>query len=235
MIKKIKGVIIMDKEKVLKDYAAVGINSQSGLYNFIINNDKVVLNGIDYDLSKSNEVMEFMVPFLEALDFEVTRLYLEKEKDGVTIKNHWFVAFNSGLKFYYYETVIDEIKGKYSFGSYNNLTTFVVTKLINFFEKNNDSTLNEKYTLREIKPLDNFNLSDNIKQSHEGLEVLVWSDLAGNFSYEQNIPEVMQREEIPKRKKKSTNFGLFLVGFAFTLVICIGILWFLASLYYGNK
>lgn len=230
----------MEKESILQKYAAIGINSQNGLYEFLINNEEAKVGNKKYNLTKSNEVMEFMAPFLEALGFEVIRLYLEKDKDVSSKKQiqnfHWFLAFHSGLKWYYYETALKEFQGQYTFENYNNLTTFAAVNLINVLEsKDDDDKAYEKYTLKEIKPLNNLKILDNIKQSQDGTEILVWSDLVGNFNYEQFIPQTEEEKSIPRRKRKNTNFGLFIIGFAFTLVICLLILWIFAIIYYGNR
>ncbi len=238
--KVIKRGFRMEKEIVLQKYAEIGINSQNGLYEFLINNNEAILDNTNYNLNNSNETMEFMAPFLEALGFEVIRLYIEKEKNignKKEIQNfHWFLAFHSGLKWYYYETVLKEIQGQYTFENYNNLTTFAAVNLVNVLESKDDEDKDyEKYTLKEIKPLDNLNITDNIKQSQAGTEILVWSDLVGNFNYEQFIIRPEAKKKISRRKRKNTNFGLFIIGFSFTLVICLLILWIFAIIYYGNK
>ncbi|MEI3508000.1 MAG: hypothetical protein V8R01_02530 [Bacilli bacterium] len=84
----------MEKESILQKYAEIGINSQNGLYEFLINNEEAKVGNKKYDLTKSNEVMEFMAPFLEALGFEVIVFILKKTK-MLVVKNRFkiFIGF----------------------------------------------------------------------------------------------------------------------------------------------
>lgn len=225
----------MDKETVLKSYSLLGINSQTGLYDYVISHDEATIDETVYNLNNSNESMEFMANFLNALGFEVKRLYLEKSDDEN--KRHWFLAFNNGFKWFYYEVNIENIIGQYTFSNYKNLITFALAKIIKDFENfseinNNDMLILQKYNLKEIEPLKSLNLYENIVQSKNGSEILAWSNLNHQEDYNRIIKKA-EKEEI-KNRKGDTNFVFFAVGFVITLGVGVFLVWLLAMYFYGG-
>lgn len=222
----------MDKDFILRAYGELGINSQTGLYDYIVTHDKSTINFVDYNFNNSNETMEFMAQFFLALGFEVKRLYLEKDN-----KRHWFLAFNNGFKWFYYETVLKDIVGQYIFKNYNNLIMFALSKIIKSLENNDLSGSNglsvlEGYNLKEIEPLNGFNLEENINFSKKGEEILAWSHLNNENDYDRIIKKA-EKEEIRNRKDE-TNWLFFAIGFLITLGIGVLLVWLLAMYYYGK-
>lgn len=232
----------MEKENLLRNYWTLGINSQANLFDFVSNNTEAVVDDRKYNLKKSNECIEFMAGFLEALNFEVFRLYLNKTKDVEegNIENYWFLAFSNGFKWFYYEPRLEGVKGQYTFSNYDSLTTFAVSRVISFSENNSNLNLDiyEKYSLKEIEPLQNFMLRQDIKQSKQGKEILLWDALGKQIDFEQRvknaeIEEIENRDNrISRVEKRQGKF--FWLGFIPTLAIGIGLLWYLANFFYGN-
>lgn len=221
----------MKNNLVLDEYSKLGINSQTGLYDYMLSHEKATINSIDYNFKNSNETMEFMASFFGALGFEIRRFYLENDS-----KRHWFLAFSNGFKWFYYETTLKDIVGKYTFKSYNNLIMFALSKIIKSLENISDSRDNvtellQGYTLREIQPLSGFDLDENILASKKGKEILVWGSLSKSEDYDEIIKKA-KREEI---KNRSTIISIlaFVVGFILTLGIGVFLVWLLARHYYG--
>ena len=219
----------MSTDLILKAYSNLGINSQSGLYDYVISHDKATINSVDYDFNKSNESMEFMALFFDALGFKVKRFYLENDD-----KRHWFLAFNNGFTWFYYEVTIKEIIGKYAFKNFNNLIMFALSKIIKSLEGVDGGNINllEGYTLKEIGSLNEFNIEDNISFSKKGKEILAWSNLNNDEDYNRIIKKA-EKEEIRNRRDYS-NLVSFVVGFIITLSIGVFLVWLLAMYYYGK-
>ena len=220
----------MDKEFILSQYSSLGIHSQDDLYNFMVNNTKATIEDINYHLRSSNESMEFMANFLSALNFKVVRLYLDKN-DYDYRKHCWFLIFNDGFKWFYYEVCLDEIKGEYSFETYTEAVAFAATKIIKALEKNeiSDADIENKYFLKEIKPLQNFGLYANIKSSEKGHEILCWSS---NNIIKTNSTSQEQHTETIKGRSKGINTLSFIIGFVITFVVGIGLIYLLSQIYY---
>lgn len=225
----------MSRNEVLRNYSLLGINSQNSLYEFMVDNVEAVIGDTTYNLDNSNEAMEFMAIFLEALGFKVLRLYLEKNNDDT--KCHWFLAFYNGFKWYYYEANLNNMVGKYVFSDYKNLVVFALAKIIKSFENLegiNSETIEilEQYSLREITPLNGLNLYENIKQSKNGNEILAWSNADHADDYNKLIKKA-EKEEI-RNRNSGFSFTFFAIGFVITLSIGVLLVWILAMIYYGK-
>lgn len=225
----------MSRNEILRNYSLLGINSQNSLYEFMVDNVEAVIGDTTYNLDNSNEAMEFMAIFLEALGFKVLRLYLEKNNDDT--KYHWFLAFYNGFKWYYYEPNLNNMVGKYAFSDYKNLVVFALAKIIKSFENLegiNSETIEilEQYSLREIAPLNGFNFYENIKQSKNGNEILAWSNADHADDYNKLIKKA-EKEEI-RNRNSGFSFTFFAIGFVITLSIGVLLVWILAMIYYGK-
>ena len=218
----------MDKENLLKNYFALGINSQENLFNYVVNNTEAVIDERRYNLTKSNEFIEFMAGFLEALNLKVVRLFLSNNKEDEPI-NHWFLAFNNGFKWFYYEPYLEGIKGEYSFDTFDELVKFAVSKIIGAVEKIDDFNLDiySNYCLKEIDPLQNFMLGQDVKISKNGNDVIFLNMF--NAADDNTIDDSELDGEDIKRQGK-----FFWLGFIPTLAIGLGLLWYLANFFYGN-
>lgn len=226
----------MDKESVLKNYAALGINAQKDIYEFILNNTEATVGDRNYVLSKSNESMEFMANFLGALNFNTIRFYLEK--NGEAEKNHWFLAFYNGEKWFYYEPCFDSVRGKHVFTNFNSLITYAVAKVVKALENTDDisTDIYEKYTLKEIICLPNFDYEDDVRISKKGNEVLIWSSLNKTEEYDMIIKKAEEEELLNRNYEQRNNRGLLFFGVGFTVTIVVGlILIYLLAKIYVNK
>lgn len=214
----------MEKENLLRNYFALGINSQDSLFDYICNNTEAVIDERRYNLTKSNECIEFMAGFLEALNLKVVRLYLNSDEDGV---NYWFLAFNNGFKWFFYEPYLEGIKGSYNFDEFEELVRVVTSKVIGL--NNNDINAYQKYSLKEIEPLQNFMLGQDIKQSKNGKDIIFYDD--SSQSNDLDNSEIENDDESGTLKRQGKFFWL---GFIPTLGIGFGLLWYLANFFYGN-
>ncbi|MBR3362955.1 MAG: hypothetical protein IKG40_03415 [Bacilli bacterium] len=221
----------MNEELIINEYSKLGLTTQKGLYNFIMENDSCDVDGVHYNLRKSNECMEFMAKFLKALGFDVKRLYLESDKN-----KHWFLLFNSGLNWFYYEVILKDISGQYTFKNYDSLITFAVSKIIKSLEglksiNEENISVFKNYILREISPLDGFDVENNISSSKKGNEILVWNNLNTADDYDRVIKKV---EKDVSSSSGKINWVFFIIGFVFTLAVgCILI--FTLAMHYSGK
>ena len=226
----------MDKESILKNYATLGINSQNGIFDFIVNNSEATVGDRHYNLTNSNEIMEFMANFFYSLGFEVIRLYLEKNA-SLQEKRHWFLAFNNGSKWFYYESINEKIKGKHVFSNYNSLINYATAKNIQALENDEaiDFNVYEQYVLKEIISLPNFDLEDDIRISKDGNEILLWNGCGSN-DYNVVIKNAEKEEVINRNYNDNADRSVlfFVVGFISTLVIGIALVWILAQIYLNN-
>ena len=220
----------MNNENVLRNYYNLGINSEDNLYDYVSNNTEVVIDERRFKLTKSNELIEFMAGFLEALNLKVVRLYFSNNNEDNPL-NYWFLAFNNGFKWFFYEPCLEGIKGKYTFDEFDELVKFVTSKVIGLTEENVDSNTYEKYSLKEIEPLQNFMLRQDVKQSKNGKDIPFYDKLEIN-------DEVIESNEVENYVEDSENIKrqgkFFFLGFIPTLLIGLGLLWYLANFFYGN-
>ena len=222
----------MTREDIIKEYAKLGITSQTSLYSYMSLNKSAVIGDMECDLNNSNEAMEFAATFLEAFGFDVKRFYLESE-DGENY--YWFFVFSNGMKWFFYETNLKDVKGQYAFKTSPNLITFAAIKIIKSLErlKKNDLNVITSYSLRKIEPLEGFDLYDDIEASREAKELLVWDRLksisAGRLLRK---IKVIEKGEVKSNEKKvhSMAFG---IGFVATILLGFLFVWLLAK-YYGN-
>ena len=220
----------MNNENVLRNYYNLGINSQDNLYDYVCNNTEAVIDERRFNLTKSNESIEFMAMFLEALNLKVVRLYFSNNKEENQL-NYWFLAFNNGFKWFFYEPSLEGIKGSYSFDDFEELVRFVTSKVIGLTEGNVDSNSYLNYSLKEIEPLQNFMLRQDIKQSNNGKDIPFYDNLNINNEIvdSEKVETVVEDNEDIKRQGK-----FFFLGFIPTLLIGFGLLWYLANFFYGN-
>ena len=222
----------MDENLIMNEYSKLGLNTQKSLYDFVLENDSCDVDGIHYNLRKSNECMEFMAKFLGALGFEIKRLYLESDKN-----RYWFLVFSNGINWFYYEAFLKDISGQYSLKNYDDLITFATSKIIKSLEGLN--SINEgnieifdNYTLKEISPLEGFNEEENIFLSRRGNEILFWNNLNTVEDYGKIVKKAEKDNFVSS--KDGINWFFFIVGFAFTLVVgCILI--FILAMHYSGK
>ena len=219
----------MDKSFIIKCYSKLGINSQTELYDYAISHDKVTINFVDYNLNNSNEAMEFMARFLEAFGFEVKRLFLESESH-----RHWFVVFNIGFKWFYYETCLENEKGMYSFKNFNNLLAFAISKIVKSLEYNESikDDILDNYTLREIDALNEVDLDDNIDISRKGKELLFRKKLT-NINERTDLFSKTRKNDI-RRRVDGPSLLFLIFGFIVTLALGVFLVWLLAMHYSGK-
>jgi predicted metal-binding protein len=215
----------MDKEKILNEYANIGVSSARGLYNFLCDNYTACILGKKYNLKRGNEVMEFMALFLESLNYDVKRLVFEKRKKMSKIstkKNcHFMVAFSDDNKWYYYDALVGDISGMYVFNDYDSLIGAIYSNLIKYF---NCLDCSGNSLMREIKPLEDFNVNNNINNSSSGMEIMTNYDekfipLSKFMDYDGDNFKIKRR-----RKKERGPFYLFF-GFIGTLLLMFALCW----------
>ena len=140
--------------------------------------------------------------FVSALGYNSVRLNFSK-KDF----SHWFLAFNNGENWFYYETVLKDNTGQYSFLTYNELI-FFITNMLNAYSGNEDDT----YVLKDFKD------GDDVES--DGVELLVNDSLKLNPKYEANVKKGIS---FMSGSVGGSNKGikLFVCGFGLTLLICM--------------
>lgn len=202
----------MNNKEILSEYAKIGINSPDELYDYAINNDEVTINNSKFNLSCSNEVIEFMATFLSASKYKLIRLYFEKELENGQIFRHWFLILNHGDRWYYFEPVLEQFHGQFGFDSYNEILFFIVDKLNQLY-----NIENKHYILKEISLLNTRDLDDNIKQSLSGTDIFVSASL------------VPKKKKFDKDvifnyiKKAFSNFPNYDIFFIFAAILVVGI------------
>ena len=182
----------MNKKKILNEFKKVNINSTSDLYEFLMENDEAIINGKKYNLINSKDVVILFYIFVSALGLNSVILNFQKD-----CFEHWFLAFKEDNEWYYYETVLKDIAGQFSFLNYDELIFFVSKKLNSYSGSEED-----KYVLKDFKD------GDDIKS--EGVELLVADNL--------NLHSDSGFSFIPGKVSISSNNGLklFLCGFGLT-------------------
>lgn len=205
------------KNKILEEYINLGIISINSLYDFIINNNNAVIDGKTYNLEKSNEVIEFMALFLENKGYEIIRMFFQTTTNPN--KYHFALAFRINDKWYYYEKLLPQLKGKYIFNDLSILTNFIYSNLSNIYTKG---------TLKIIQKPNTSELNEILKKAKEGTEVLASTTLLLPKMYR----EQEEKEEIIPKKSNIISqirykYALIIVSFAATLAILIGLLYFL--------
>lgn len=213
----------MKRKDVVEAYTNMKIKSPDDLYDYVIKHDEAFINDIRFDLTLSNQVMEFMAIFLSMSKYHLLRLYFEKELSNGETFRHWFLILKDGERWYYFEPLLDECKGQYGFDSYNEVMFFVVNKLNHEFNE-----LNTHYILKEITPLTSFGFEENIKQSLDGTDIFINNSL---------VPKEKEEFKINKIKnfgKKGSNFGFngvgtFILSFFITIGLCIFITWIILN------
>lgn len=208
------------KDKILNQYENQGIISIGSLYEFILNNNYVSLDGKKYNLEVSNEVVEFMAGYFEAKNYKIKRLFFQTSSNKY--KYHFAVAFNIANKWYYYETLIQQLKGKYIFDDFTTLVNFIYSNMCNIYTKG---------TLKIINNPISTNIDEAIKESEKGEEVFASDRLLLPKAYRQ----VEEYEEIEPRKSSIKaniryKYALITVSFAVTLALLVGILYLLYSM-----
>lgn len=202
----------MNNKEILSEYAKIGINSPDELYDYAINNDEVTINNSKFNLSCSNEVIEFMAIFLSASKYKLIRLYFEKELENGENFRHWFLILNNGDRWYYFEPVLEQFRGQFGFDSYNEILFFIVDKLNQLY-----NTENKHYILKEISSLNTRDLDNNIKQSLGGTDIFVSASL------------VPKKKKFDKDvifnyiKKAFSNFPNYDIFFIFAAILVVGI------------
>lgn len=202
----------MNNKEILSEYAKIGINSPDELYDYAINNDEVTINNSKFNLSCSNEVIEFMATFLSASKYKLIRLYFEKELENGENFRHWFLILNKGDRWYYFEPVLEQFHGQFGFDSYNEILFFIVDKLNQLYNAEN-----KHYILKEISLLNTRDLDDNIKQSLSGTDIFVSASL------------VPKKKKFDKDvifnyiKKAFSNFPNYDIFFIFAAILVVGI------------
>lgn len=212
----------MEKTEIINNFAGLGITSPQSLFNYVTTNKEITFQNKKYNLKESNECMEFMALFLEKSDYEVIRLFLTK---GNKKYSHFALAFKANEKWYYYEPIIKELKGKYSFTDLNTLYAFLITNIDKIY-KETSKTKNHKCILKEIKPLKTLNKKENIKESEDGIEIFV--EKKEEYLPKDYLEDKKIKEKI-KNKNKST-FPYFILSFIITLILALALL-FLAIKY----
>ena len=85
--------------------------------------------------------------------------------------------------------------------------------------------------MREISPLDGFDVENNISSSKKGNEILVWNNLNTADDYDRVIKKV---EKDVSSSSGKINWVFFIIGFVFTLAVgCILI--FTLAMHYSGK
>lgn len=203
----------MDHNDVLNDYKKIAIKSPDDLYDYVVKHDEAFINDRRFDLNSSNEVMEFMALFLSMENYNLTRLYFEKELSNGKSFKHWFLTFRNGDRWYYFEPVVEEILGQYGFDSYNEMMFYIINKL-----NQNFNGENKHYTLKEISQLNNSSYDDDVKQSLNGMDILINEALVPNVngnasSNEHDASGIFDGDKF------------FAIGFVIAFGICIFIWW----------
>lgn len=206
----------MNNKEILKEYAEIGIKSPDDLYDYIISNDQATINNTNFNLSCSNEVIEFMASFLSALKYKVIRLYFEKKLDDGKKFSHWFLIFKNGNRWYYFEPVLEEFRGQFGFDAYNEILFFIVDKLNQLYNAENKT-----YILKEISSLSNNNLDDNIKQSLNGTDVFISNYITPKKKSNEKVIDSNNVLSLLKNLYlKISNYDLFYI-FITLLIVCI--------------
>ncbi len=215
----------MDNNEIIKQFSNLGIKNNNDLYEYIVNNQKASLNKRKFDLTRSNETIEFMALFLTATNHEVTRFYFEKanHNDSSEKFRHWFIGFMEEEKWCYYEPILKNSLGQFSFDTFDEFLFFASNKLNDAFDKGNT-----KFSIMEIEPLNNESLDDDIKQSQNSPEVFI--NLSKSSVIEDAPADISEKENVDTHKNtylRSLTF--FIIAFVVTLVICLLVL-FVTSL-----
>lgn len=192
----------MNKKEILKQFKNLNIKDMNDLYEFLLNNEEITINNQHYNFHDSKETMNFIHMFVSALGYNSVRLNFSK-KDF----SHWFLAFNNGENWFYYETVLKDNTGQYSFLTYNELI-FFITNMLNAYSGNEDDT----YVLKDFKD------GDDVES--DGVELLVNDSLKLNPKYEANTKKGIS---FMSGSVGGSNKGikLFVCGFGLTLLICM--------------
>lgn len=205
----------MNNKEVLREYAKIGINCPDDLYDYIISNKQVSINSVNFDLSCSNEVIEFMAAFLSASKYKVIRLYFEKKLESGKVFRHWFLILRDGDRWYYFEPILEQFRGQFGFDSYNEILFFIVDKLNQLY-----NIENKRYILKEISSLNNKNLEDDINQSLNGTDIFI-----NNSIVPQKRKKLFDKEDMLKYVKKiGSNFPNYDIFFIFAAILIVGII-----------
>lgn len=208
------------ENKILEEYTNQGIISINSLYDFILNNNYATIEEETYNLETSNEVAEFMALFLENKGYKVVRLFFQTSAN--VRKYHFAVAFCINDKWHYYELLIPQLKGKYTFDNFATLTNFIYSNLCNIYSKG---------TLKIVQNPNTLDINKAISKAASGEEILASSELL----LPKNYREQEQKEEIEPRKSSLRTsirykYALIIVSFAGTLAILVGLLYLLYTL-----
>ena len=208
------------ENKILEEYTNQGIISINSLYDFILNNNYATIGEETYNLETSNEVAEFMALFLENKGYKVVRLFFQTSAN--MRKYHFAVAFCINDKWHYYELLIPQLKGKYTFDNFTTLTNFIYSNLCNIYSKG---------TLKIVQNPNTLDINKAISKAASGEEILASSELL----LPKNYREQEQQEEIEPRKSSLRSsirykYALIIVSFAGTLGILVGLLYLLYTL-----
>ncbi len=212
----------MENEQILNDYTKIGIKTPNQLYDFTIKNNKAHVNGRNFNLRNNNSAMEFMALFLSASDYEVMRLFFEKNdtsKDYQTFR-HWFVAFSDGKEWFFYEPNLIGYQGQYSFKTYDELI-YVVTNKLNSLTENPEQ---KNFSLYEIAPLTKFSFKENVTESKNGIEVFVNDHM--DFHIDDDPSKISEKENVyDHRSDYARSIKFFIAAFIITVVVCLLVLW----------
>ena len=188
----------VNSSNVLKDFRLLKIKNTNDLYDFVIGNDSVFINGKSFNLNDNIEALEFMSLYFSSFNFDFKRFCFEKA--GF---KHYFLVFFDGDEWFYYEPILKDLMGQFVFVNYDELLFFVTRRLNEYFY--DDSS----YILREVNDSDE-------------MEIFVSDRLSLDKEYDDK-PKV--QSSFIRDMEQYKNFYLFFMGFFFTIAFLIFIIW----------